>query len=90
MPISEAQNTKVVRVPNVFTEDDIAALLSFHKEWKLAFGMDAKKHGAAVTNWRTAFLHTNGLFCSMLPQLQSKMFSAAAQADHQQSWGLLT
>ena len=67
MPISEAQKTKVVRVPNVFTEDDIAALLSFHKEWKLAFGMDAKKHGAAVTNWRI-LVHDDGK-CSCSVQL---------------------
>ena len=51
MPVAEAQRTKVVRVRGVFSGEDIAELLAFHKRRKQRCGSDAKKHGDGAMNW---------------------------------------
>ncbi len=89
MAVAQAQRTRAVRVPNVFSPKDIKKLLAAHTRVRKDCGVVLKKHGEGAQNWSTTFLHTDGIFAAAFPKLRKKILETAAAVDSAESWGLL-
>lgn len=87
---SEAQRSRVVRLPRFISEEEIAVI---HKV--AASHRDICRNVASATSsyrtgaWDTLYLQANDIFDECLPRLKEKLLDAARQADAAQGWNLL-
>lgn len=88
MEVAAAQVTKMVRLPQVLSPNEVEATLAWCRSVRDRCGSDDAKH-ADTRGWHTQFLHTAGLFAREQPVLRRKILAAALAVDKQQGWGLL-
>ena len=79
---SEAQATRVVRVRNLLSDDELASVHALASDSRL--GIEEKRKG-----WRTTYLSTDGAFARELPALKAKLIAAARDVDARERWNLL-
>ena len=85
MHLVAAQDTAIVRLPQLLTRQEVAAALTWCDATHDHCGF-----GGNHTGWRTQFVHTGGLFAREQPSLRRKILAAALAADRAQGWGLLS
>lgn len=102
--MESAQRTRVVRVPNLLSDDDIASVHALHSSMSATLGhasardrgstASSYKTGAAIEpelkpGWSITYLNTDGTFAAELPALRAKILSAARRAADAEKWGVL-
>ena len=87
-PLDIAQRSSVVRVPNFLSADDISQLHAAAGQVESDKGRHdlQQRQGAPAGSWHTVFV--NDRLVDLLPDLHSRMFAAARQADAD-NWQLL-
>lgn len=101
--MTEAQLTKVVRIPRLFSDEDMQKVHALQRSLADELGSAsarergqspaAYKTGAAIEpelqpGWSITYLNTGGAFASALPELREKVLRAARRVD-EANWGIL-
>lgn len=90
--LKEAQRMSVYKRKLAFSKSEIDHIVDFEKKYKPLLGMlrrDAKGIKRLDGNWSTSYLHTDGLFGKIHPELLAKIVRLASEADSAENWGLL-
>ena len=84
-----AQRTRVVRVPQFLSDDDIAEIHAAAAVVRQTApdAFRTRSNGLAEGSWKTVFF--NDKLLSLLPHLHERLVSACRQADAVQQWNLL-
>lgn len=93
MTPQEAKATDPVRVPNFLSESELADLLARIREVTASNAVgtitrdpSGEMHGMGV--WRTAYLHTDGVFAEKFADIKAKLLDAIIRVDAEH-WQLL-
>lgn len=93
---AEAQATRVVHVPKLLSEEELAAVLALHDDLQAqdklgSAGRTAGNQAAAYRQgvWETSYLSTDGHFARALPEIRAKLVGAMRAADEAEGWGMV-
>ena len=84
MDLSAAQHTQVVRLEKLLSLEEINAIHDAARAVGPRLGSEYRK---SDLTWSVLFLHTDGLFRQLLPELHTKLRQAACRVFAEQSWG---
>jgi hypothetical protein len=82
----------VYRRKMAFSKSEIDRIVNFERENKSLLGMarrDAKGIKRLDGSWSTSYLHTDGLFRKIHPEVLAKVIRLAREADSAENWDLL-
>lgn len=85
-----ARATSVVHLAGLLSPGEIAGLHDMANELQCEAASECRGGSASGTAWRVLYLQSDGAFERRLPALQSKLRSAALEADRASGWGLLS
>ena len=92
-PTDEAQLTRVVRLPKLFSKEEVDQIHALHQAVASQVGTSGRTASNQAASyhtgvWEVAYLNTDSHFRSTLPALLEKLVQAASQVDDEH-WGLL-
>ena len=93
-PTGEAQHTRVVRLPRLFSAEEIQSIHELHESVASKVGTSGRTASNQAASyhsgvWEVSYLSTDGHFRARRPELLDKLINAAYSVDAEQQWGLL-